>query len=197
MSTDSPFKHLVVKPSGPILGERKYNNYQETGIFYLSGAIDESTIKPVIEWILSENARKEHKKLTLIITSPGGYLYDCFALLDIMEGSKIPIDTVGLGCIASCGFVIFLYGKNRILTPNTFVLSHQYSGGAFGKHHELVAERKSQDWMHGRLVKIYAKKTGLSAKKVEEILLPKSDVILTSEEALKLGVCDEVRLNEF
>ena len=68
----------------------------------------------------------------------------CFALIDIMKGSRIPIHTVGLGVIASCGLLLFITGEKgkRTLTPNTSILSHQYSWGSYGKEHELFAQVK-------------------------------------------------------
>lgn len=166
---------------------------KDSGTYLLMGSIDDESVKPCIEWILEENLKGKQKKLDLVINSVGGYVYDCFALIDIISGSKIPIDTLGIGCIASCGLTIFLYGKKRILTENTYILSHQYSGGVYGKHHELFADRKSQDWMNERLVSIYQKRTKLSRAQVEKYLMGPSDSHLDAKEALKLGICTEIR----
>ena len=166
---------------------------KDSGTYIFSGFVDETTVKPCIEWILEACLEKKHKELTLIVSSNGGYVTDCFALIDIMEGSSIPINTLGLGSIASCGLTIFLYGEHRVLTKNTFLLSHQYSGWAQGKHHELLAERKSQDWMNDRLLSIYSRRTGLSRKQVEKHLMGPSDMHLSAKEALKLGICHEIR----
>merc|ERR1711991_246857 len=95
-----------------------------------------------IKWIMNHNLSDNRlPQLTLIINSPGGDVHAAFALIDTMKASTIPIKTVGLGLIASCGFLIFIAGKkgSRILTPNTSILSHQYSWGSAGKEHELYA----------------------------------------------------------
>lgn len=172
------------------------HNLRDNGIHLLADDIEESSVKPVIEWILEENlrTRKRQKRLQLIVSSRGGFITDCFALIDVMAGSKIPIDTIGLGCIASCGLTIFLYGERRIVTPNTYVLSHQFSGGNYGKHHELVAGRKGEDWMHQRLLTIYAARTGLTEAQVKTKLMCESDVHIDAEEAVKLGIAHEIRL---
>ena len=46
-----------------------------------------------------------------------------FALIDTMKGSAIPIKTVGLGLIASCGIPTFMSGTKgrRIITSNTSI----------------------------------------------------------------------------
>ena len=99
------------------------------------GEVTQETMKPLIDWIISENYNKDKKKkeLTLGICSPGGDLNACFALVDIMKGSKIPIRTIGMGMIASCGLLMFISGTKgrRTLTPNTSILSHQYSWGTY------------------------------------------------------------------
>ncbi|MEC8830779.1 MAG: ATP-dependent Clp protease proteolytic subunit, partial [Bacteroidota bacterium] len=89
------------------------------------GEVTQETMKPLIDWIISENYNKDKKKkeLTLGICSPGGDLNACFALVDIMKGSKIPIRTIGMGMIASCGLLMFISGTKgkRVLTPNTSI----------------------------------------------------------------------------
>ena len=119
----------------------------------------------------------------------------CFALIDVMRGSGIPIHTVGLGVIASCGLLLFITGQkgNRILTPNTSILSHQYSWGNWGKEHELFAQVKEFELSSQRLINHYKKCTGLKEKEIREFLLPPEDVWLSGNEAKKLGLCDSIR----
>ena len=158
--------------------------------------VTQETMKPLIDWIIAENYNKEKKKkeLTLGICSHGGDLNACFALVDIMKGSKIPIRTIGMGMIASCGLVIFISGTKgkRVLTPNTSILSHQYSWGAYGKEHELFATVKEYDLTTQRMIAHYKKCTGLSEKDIRKYLLPPHDVWLSAKEAKKLGLCDSI-----
>ena len=159
--------------------------------------VTQETIKPLIDWIIAENFNKEKKKkeLTLGICSPGGDLNACFALVDIMKGSKIPIRTIGMGMIASCGLLMFISGEKgrRILTPNTSILSHQYSWGSYGKEHELFAQVKEYDLTTQRMIAHYKKCTGLSEKDIRKYLLPPHDVWLSAKEAKKLGLCDSIK----
>ena len=161
------------------------------------GDVTQESMKPLIDWIIAENYNKDKKKkeLTLGICSPGGDLNACFALVDIMKGSKIPIKTIGMGMIASCGLLMFISGEKgrRILTPNTSILSHQYSWGSFGKEHELFAVVKEFDLTTDRMVNHYKKCTGLSEKDIRTYLLPPHDVWLSAKEAKKLGICDSIQ----
>ena len=161
------------------------------------GDVTQETMKPLIDWIISENFNKEKKKkeLTLGICSPGGDLNACFALVDVMKGSKIPIRTIGMGMIASCGLIMFISGTKgkRILTPNTSILSHQYSWGTYGKEHELFAVVKEYDLTTQRMIAHYKKCTGLSEKDIRKYRLPPHDVWLSAKEAKKLGLCDSIK----
>ena len=168
----------------------------DTGIYVLMDDIESETVKPVIEWILHENhvRKKKHKELLLMICSQGGNLEHAFALIDVMTSSRIPIKTVGLGVVASCGLMIFLAGAQgrRMLTPNTSILSHQFTWGSSGKAHELFATVKEFELTEQRMVEHYRKCTGLDDATIKKVLLPPQDVYLSAAEALQYHICDHV-----
>ena len=169
---------------------------QDAGIYVFMSEVSDETIKPIVEWILVENhvKRKKKKELLLMISSEGGSVDTAFALTDVMKSSAIPVKTVGLGTIASSGLLIFMAGHRgrRMLTPNTSILSHQYSWGVEGKAHELFAMTKEFNLIQHRMIEHYRECTGLDEEVIRRQLLPASDVWLTAEEALKLNICDIV-----
>jgi ATP-dependent Clp protease protease subunit len=167
---------------------------QQAGMYVFMDEVASHSIKPIIEWILVENhvAKKKKKELLLMICSEGGSMEDAFALIDVMKASSIPVKTVGLGSVSSSGLLIFLAGApgRRILTPNTSILSHQYSWGSDGKHHELFAITKEFGLAQTRMVRHYQETTGLDEETIKTKLLPPNDVYLSAEEALELVICD-------
>ena len=170
---------------------------QETGLLYLFGPISIENVFPCINTILSVNLSPKYGNLsflTLIINSAGGNLDDAFALIDVMEGSRVPIRTVGLGMIASAALMIFMSGRKgyRTLSPNTSILSHQWSCGVYGKRHELVSVQNQFDIIDKKVYNLYKSKTKLSKTNIYKTLLPPSDVWLTAEEALDYGICDKI-----
>jgi ATP-dependent Clp protease protease subunit len=178
------------------MGERYRQEIESEGIYYLFGGIEANNIAEVIRWILKENLVAEpRQRLQLIINSHGGSLSEAFALIDVMRGSKIPIHTLGLGRIASAGLMIFIAGEKgkRILTPNTSILSHQWSSASHGKEHELISRVKEFDLIGDRMVKHYEKCTGLSNRTIRKKLLPPTDVWLNAEQAKDLNLCDDIK----
>lgn len=164
--------------------------------FLMMEEVSLASCKQAVEWIFEANFAEERPEmLNLLITSPGGDLNAAFALIDVMRGSAIPVRTIGLGQIASAGLMIFIAGDKgmRLLTPNTSILSHQYSWGAIGKEHELFATVKEFDLTTKKMIAHYKKCTGLTEAKIREVLLPPQDVWLSPAEAKKLGLCDDVK----
>lgn len=175
----------------------KLEEDQSRHSFYLlMEDISLSSAKNVVEWIFEANFAEERPELlNLIICSPGGDLNAAFAVIDVMRGSAIPVRTIGLGQIASAGLMMFIAGTkgHRLLTPNTSILSHQYSWGAFGKEHELFATVKEFDLTTKKMIQHYKKCSGLAEAKIREVLLPPQDMWLSPQEAKKLGLCDDVK----
>ena len=187
----SPGKNPMLPPKQP--GQVLW----DSGYYYMADGFTYEATAPIVKWIMEKNLLPESerpKKLTLVINSPGGSVHAAFALIDTMKGSAIPVHTVGLGLIASCGILTFMAGEkgNRVITPNTSILSHQYSWGSGGKEHELFARVKEFELSTERMLKHYKKCTGLSEKVIREVLLPAEDVWLSAEEAVKYKIADKI-----
>ena len=168
----------------------------DAGLMVLMGEVENDSIKPVIEWILYENhvSKKKRQELLLMICSEGGDLSAAFALIDVMRSSRLPIKTVGLGQIGSAGLLIFLAGTpgRRVLTPNTSILSHQFSWGSDGKAHELFATIREFELTQKRMFQHYKDCTGLDDAVIKSKLLPPHDVWLDANQALALNICDSI-----
>ena len=173
------------------------DNNPDISIEFLFGEVNNNVAEDLCKWILMSNfSDNPPKLLNLLINSEGGSLSDAFAIIDVMNSSLIPIRTVGLGQIQSAGLMIFLAGTKgqRVLTPNTCIMSHQYHWGSSGKHHELIAAQKEFGMTFGRQLKHYIDTTGLDEKTVKKYLLPPEDIFLSAQDALKYGICDHIAL---
>ena len=166
---------------------------KDYGIIYLAGSIDAGTAKSICEQIIEINLAGAIDHIQMIINSPGGSCTDGFAVIDIMEWSRIPIYTAGIGLIASMGLLVFMAGEKgrRVITPRTSILSHRFTAFPIGNYSQLIAGRKEEDFLHERIVDHYLQYAGIDTRKaLEEILLRDIDTWLSPEEALGFGLAD-------
>lgn len=169
---------------------------QSQGVCHLWGPIDSESGLEVSQFILAHNhkPRKHIKHLTLVINSEGGSLTDAFALIDLIKHSKLPVHTLGLGQISSAGLMVFMAGApgHRLITTNTQIMSHQWSGSMEGKAHELISAQQDMLITQEKVLKHYCACSGLSETQVKQLLLPPHDVYLTAEQAVELHIADRI-----
>jgi ATP-dependent Clp protease protease subunit len=167
----------------------------ENSVHFLTGEITEENVNECIKWLVYENLDAKEKVLTLYVNSSGGDLYQAFALIDTMRNSKHVVRTVGIGSIMSAAFLIFTSGDQgeRHIAANTGIMCHQFAGGGSdAKFHDLKAEMKENELLNKKMVEILKNATGLAPSRIKTKLLPASDVYLTAQEAIELGVADHL-----
>jgi len=168
------------------------------GIIFISGEINQGTAESVCRDVIRVNTEMQAPLIQFIINSNGGYCSAGFAITDIMEWSRVPVYTTGIGMIASMGLLIFMAGEkgHRIVTPRTSILSHRYYGQAAGNHSELVARRKEEDLMHQRIVNHYLQHSKIqSEEELNRTLLRDVDTWLSPQEAVGYGLVDTVEID--
>ena len=175
--------------------DRIDNLLLDNHMFFLNGDIDIENVDRCIKWIEYENRDSTKPKLlTLYVNTPGGDLYQTFALIDIMRSSKHPIRTIGLGNIMSGGFLIFVCGTKgeRYIAANAGIMCHQLSDDITDKYHDIKSAVKEVENCNAKMIKILRDATGLSALKISAKLLPASDVYLTAKELIQLKAADYI-----
>lgn len=166
----------------------------ENSVHFLTGEISEENVDDAIQWIVYENLDSKEKTLSLYINSTGGDLYSAFALIDIMRTSNHPIRTIAVGAAMSAAFLIFASGTKgeRYCGKNASLMCHQFSDSTEGKYHDIKATMKDNELSNQKMVDVLREATGLAPSVVRKKLLPASDVYLTPEEAIELGVADNI-----
>jgi ATP-dependent Clp protease protease subunit len=165
------------------------------GIIYVSGPLDAAAAENVCKEIIQHNIKGEVDQIQMVINSPGGSCPAGFSIIDIMEWSRIPIYTTGIGMIASMGLLVFMTGEKgrRVITPRTSILSHRFSAFSAGSHSQLIAGRKEEDLEHERILQHYLAYSNIKDKaELEKYLLRDVDTWLTPEEAIQHGIADRI-----
>ena len=167
----------------------------ESNTFYLNGEIDSDSVGACVRWLIYENIDTvKQKTLTLYINSTGGDLYQAFALIDVMQASPHSVRCVGIGAVMSAAFLIFASGTpgERYAAKNTSFMCHQFSENMDNKYHDLKATMREINSCNERMVSILNAATGLAPSVIKKKLLPASDVYLTAEETVEIGIADHL-----
>jgi ATP-dependent Clp protease protease subunit len=148
------------------------------------------------EFILKANyVFPKDQPVTIFLNSPGGDVYSGFGTIDLMECSKVKIQTVTIGIVASMASLIFTAGTKgmRIMSKNSFIMTHQFSGYFEGKYHEMIAQRTHEDDLQQRFIQHFLRHSKMNEEEIKDILLRSSDTYISAKEALRWGLCDKIQ----
>lgn len=168
---------------------------ESLGSFMLFGPIDGNTAFATCDFVVKANMLQQNMDpLTFLINSPGGDVNDGFAIIDIMETSRLPIHTVGTGIIASMALLILSAGEkgSRVLTKNTQIMAHQWMSGVEGKFHELMAVTNEHMRLKQMFIDHFKRHSNMTEKQINDVLFSPSDRWLTPQECKKFGLVDHV-----
>lgn len=176
-------------------GERAYDIYSrllKDRILFVGTGIDDNVANLVIAQLLHLANEDPKKDIQMYINSPGGSVYAGLAMIDTMNYIKPDVSTICIGMAASMGSHLLAAGAKgkRFALPNAKVMIHQGSAGFQGAPSDIeIAAREVLD-MRETLDKHLAETTGKSYEQVHKD--SDRDYFMTSEEAKKYGVIDDV-----
>src|SRR3982751_3072660 len=106
--------------------ERAYDIYSRLlrdRVIFLGDDVNEHTANLVVAQMLFLENQDSAKDIIFYINSPGGSVYDAFAIYDTMQFVKCDIQTVGIGVQASAAAFLLSSGTKgkRFLLPNSTV----------------------------------------------------------------------------
>ena len=110
--------------------------------------------------------------------------------MDMIIGSRIPVNTIVDGCAASAATLISVVGTRRYITKHSYILIHQLSSIFWGNFEQLKDDMENSHKFMSMIKSIYKQYTKIPMKKLDEIL--KHDLWFTAEEALSYGLVDEI-----
>lgn len=126
--------------------------------------------------------------LVVEINSPGGNVWDGFAIYNMLRGRQAPVTTRVVGIAASIASIIALAGDTVEIADAALFMIHDPSGMVAGSSDDM---RKMADALdqHGEvLASIYAKNTGKPVDQIKKLM--KAETWFTAEEAINFGLAD-------
>lgn len=196
--------------------KKKVEVYCDNNHIYFRGDVTIEKVNQLCELI--EGYNREHdliksstftsivvpKPIYLHITSHGGDLIAGFLAHDYIKNSKIPIYTIADGYAISSGSTMFMAGKRRFMTENSYVLIHQlnqtdYSTNTF---HDMMDNAMNVIEFMKRIYKLVltnvrhspnCESEPLTKEKLENHVL--HDIYWDFETCQKYGLVDDIYYN--
>ena len=128
--------------------------------------------------------------LTLRINSPGGDVFDGYAIYNMLRARAAPVNVVIDGIAASAASFIAMAGSTITMGEPSMLMIHNSWGLCVGDRNDMLDMAATQEKIDGQIAGIYAGKCG---KPVAEIAAMMDDETwLTSGEAKAQNFCDAV-----
>ena len=176
-------------------GERAFDIYSRLlneRVIFLGEDVNQHTANLIVAQLLHLAHLDPEQDIKLYITSPGGSVYDGFAIYDTMQYIKPDVQTIGIGLQASMGAFLLSSGAKgkRVALPNSRIMIHQPSSGTQGKVTDQEITLRESIYLKKRLNEILAKNTGQTVRKVEKDA--ERDYWMSAIEAKQYGLIDQV-----
>ena len=176
-------------------GERAYDIFSrllKDSIIFIGQPVDDTLANLVIAQLLFLEAEDPDRDISIYINSPGGSVTAGCAILDTLSFVKPDISTFCVGQAASMAAVLLSAGTKgkRFALPNSRIIIHQPQGGTQGPAADIDIQAKEILRMRERLNQILAENTGQDPERIERDT--DRDYIMTSDQAQKYGLIDEV-----
>ncbi len=110
------------------------------------------------------------QKVTLLINSPGGSVFDGLAIYNVLRQSKADVTVKVMGLAASAASFIAMAGKKIVMPKNAFMMVHNPISGIFGNSDEMRKWADTVDKFTLSLIGIYAARTGKSEDEIKALL---------------------------
>lgn len=176
-----------------VIDNNIYINYNH---IYFTGDITKKTafnlcknIRLLESELKIEEVEKNIKnEMFLHITTDGGCILSAFSIIDCMESSRIPVNTVIDGSVSSAGTLISIHGKKRFVCKNSYVLIHELRSGCWGKLAYIDDNYKNCIKIQEHINRFYLTKTKINKKMLKDLLI--KDLQFNAEECINMGIAD-------
>lgn len=171
-----------------------YNRLSQRQIL-INEYIDESLIDfsyQILKWNKEDKNKsiEERIPIRIYINSGGGCLNSAMHLINIIQLSKTPVYTIAMGKAYSAGGLLLMSGHKRFIFPDTTVLIHDGSTGAFGDTGKVIDNLEFTQKLEDRVKKYIMANTKITAKLYDKNY--RRDWWLFPEEIIELQIADSI-----
>ena len=192
-------KKIVLVDPSKLQGGEPEINLRTIGLF--SDILEEPVAELVhaLMYMNETNKDKEEEDkepIEFYLSTYGGSADDMFALYDIMKNIQktTEIHTVGVGKVMSAGVPLLACGTKgkRRIAKNCRIMIHSVSAGNQGNLHDLMNELGAVEELQKMYINCLVEETKMTKSQLKKMLKRKVNVYLSAEQAIKLGIADEI-----
>lgn len=130
------------------------------------------------------------QSITLSINSPGGSVFDAFAIYNALRQHEASVTVKVMGVAMSAASLVAMAGDKIIMPENAFMMIHNPINFAYGNAEDMREMADVLDKVGASLVATYVARTGLPEDEVKALL--DAETWLNAEEAVEKGFADEM-----
>ena len=159
-------------------------------------------MQPIIDRIMTINEEESRlakalnnynvNTIRVILSSYGGSVHAGLALMGAIEMSTVPVEVVALGACMSMGLPILCSAHTRTAHRYTTFMYHEVSSVNIGKLTEQIIDVSETQRLQKMIDDHLLEKTSLTEEKLEEIKDLRHDWYFSAEEALEIGLIDNI-----
>ena len=139
---------------------------------------------------------KVSEPFEVIISTNGGDAREMFAIYDMMRHIRkdCDIETLGPGKVMSAGVPLLAAGTKgkRKIGKYCRIMLHNVSAGTIGALTQMQNEMKEVEKIQKQYIEILASETNMTEKQIRRLINKNVNVYLSAEEAVELGIADEI-----
>jgi len=172
------------------LAAHKYHH-----IYFFKGAVGDDTAQKCMDQLTLWMRNEPQCDIEIIFNSPGGAVTAGLALWDHIQfvraaGHKVTTSTIGMA--ASMAGILLQAGDVRVMGKESWLLIHQVSFSASGSFGDVEDTTKWVERMQDRVLDIFASRSNMTKQQIKR-KWHRTDWWISSDEALKFGLVDELR----
>ena len=164
-------------------------------IYRFNTAVDKTHVHQCMHKLTQWTRRHPKCDIEIVFSSGGGSIIDGFELFDFIQelrerGHKVI--TGSLGMAASMAGILLQAGEHRWIGHQAWMMIHRAAFGVIGKTFEIEDEVAWIKRIEARILEIFEKRSNLSRLKIKRNW-DRKDWWISSDEALELGLVDEIK----
>ena len=168
---------------------------QENMLYRFNTGVDKTHVNDCMCKLTQWSRRHPNCDIEVVFSSGGGSIIDGFVLFDFIQELRAKGHTVttgSLGMAASMAGILLQAGDKRWMGHQAWMMIHRAAFGAIGKTFEIEDEVAWIKRIENRILDIFEKRSDLTRTKIKRNW-DRKDWWISSDEALELGLVDEVR----